>query len=347
VPKVCDEKHVRETLLGVGPCRIAFEVLKRNGKPNWWCLTHGMEASAPDGAALDRCPGAWFDSVPEELQLEVEVTDGQVAVWGVVPAAILIGHPPNDSGKVHVHHRTAAGGAKDIDSSFDIVRLHHDDRELVIEGMAAVAFSLSELAGREVTQLTCPRCGGRHIDELKFATYPHRKHVCNACGRNFWDSSGPSISNPLANAYEELSVPPPAAPQPVDRPLDLDRSHFRAIMIWPSNSAILSTMRRAEEVGIHVHAWDATGQLVLDETFSPVSLDGVAIEQDQLRALAVQRALAHGAPILAVPCNHCGASLVSPRDGWIEATTTHTCSACGDVSKTRRKVFLNPLADKP
>lgn len=30
--------------------------------------------------------------------------------------------------------------------------------------------------------LTCPQCGQRHIDEGRFATYPHHTHACQHCG---------------------------------------------------------------------------------------------------------------------------------------------------------------------
>jgi hypothetical protein len=345
--KVCEDKHIPDSLKGAGPCQIAFEVKKRTGQPNWWCRMHGMDASAPDGAALDRCPGAWFEPVPAELQLEIDVADGEVAVWGVVPPAILIGSATVEPGKVHVHHRPASGAAKDIDRSYDIVRLQHGDRELLVEGMAAVAYSISELSGRPVTRLVCPRCGGRHIDELMFATYPHRKHLCNSCGRNFRDAAGPSVSNSLASAYAELGLAPAPAAVRVSRPLDLARDDYSAIMIWPSNTAIVSTMSRPEEVGIHVHAWDLAGRQVVDETYAPVTLDGEVIDEEDLRRLAVQRALAHeDTPIQSLPCSHCGASLVSPTDGWVQPVTMHTCLHCRAVTKTRRRVFLNPLADK-
>jgi len=345
--KMCEMKSVRESLRGAGSCEIGYEVLQRSGKPNWWCRTHGMPASAPDGAALESCPGAWFDPVEEEQQLDLDLGAGESSVWGVVPAALQIGEPPQQPGKIHVHHRRSATSPKDIDRSFDIVRVHRGTRHLLIEGMAAVAYSISGLAGRQVTALACPRCGGLHIDELKFATFPHSKHLCNSCGRNFRDRAGPSISNPLASAYELLGLDPAPKPTRVKRPLALDSGQFSAITLWPSNSAIVSTMSRPEEIGIHVHAWELSGDLVIDETHSPVTLDGLAVDDDALRHLAVQRALADGAPIFSLACTACGSSLTSPTTGWIEPVTHHACGACGTVSTTRRKAFLSPLVGKP
>jgi hypothetical protein len=30
--------------------------------------------------------------------------------------------------------------------------------------------------------LTCPQCGGRHVDEGEFAARPHHTHACQGCG---------------------------------------------------------------------------------------------------------------------------------------------------------------------
>lgn len=265
------EHHIRETLQGAGLCRIEYEVKRRNGRPNWWCRTHGQAASAPDGNAVDRCPGAWFNPVPDEQRLELVADDGEIAIWGALDAAIKIGPVPAEPGKVHAHRRATAGSGKDIDRSYDIVVVRAGEESLVIEGMAAVAYSISELSGRRVTPLTCPHCGEVHIDELKFATFPHAKHLCNSCGRNFWDRTRPSISNPLADAAKQLGLPQPPPPEHAQRPLSLSSDDFGAVALWPSNSAILSTMTRPEEEGIHVHAWDDDENLVIDETYSPAT----------------------------------------------------------------------------
>ena len=343
MPKMCDHE-IRETKRGAGPCNITSEVKQRNGQPHWWCMTHGVAAGGPDGAALDRCPGAWFDPVPDELRCEFDVSDGEFAIWGVVPPAISVGAIPPDHGKVHVHHRAHAGDEKDVDESFDIVTLRNGENEVVVEGVAAVAYSLSELAGRRVVPLTCPRCREVHIDELKFAARPHRKHLCNSCGRNFNDTSGPSISNPLADVSGALGLPEAPDPVRAGRPLDISSADYSGIALWPSNTAILSTMTRAEEAGIHVHAWNDDKMLVIDETFEPVTIDGCVIDESLLRLLAIQRSLAHGAPIIALDCDGCGEHLVSSTEGWLDPTTTHVCTSCGTTTKTRRRVFVNPIA---
>ena len=338
------EHNIPETKKGAGPCDIRWEVKKRNGKRNWWCRTHGLAASAPDGAPLERCSGSWFAPVPDAMQLEVDVSTGEFAVWGVVPPAVEIGGVPAEVGKVHVHHRDEAGGEKRIDDSYDIVRVRQGETIEIIEGMAAQAFSLAVLTGTIVEPLSCPRCGEGHIDELMFATQSHVKHLCNACGRNFRHT--PSVANPLGGAQARLGLPEPAPPRQVNRPLEISSRDYSGIAVWASNAAIISTMSRPEDRGLHVHAWSHSGELVIDETYSPVILDGDLLEENLVRMLTVQRVLAAGAPIIALACRDCGHSILSPTSGFLQPTTRHTCDACGTENRTRRKTFLNPLAEK-
>lgn len=338
----CDHKPP-EAKRGIGPCRIEAEVKLRNGDPNWWCRTHGQQARGPGGQPLESCPGSWFDEVPAERRLDLNVEDGEIALWGTVPPALRRGELPEATGQVHVHRRRQPTAEKDIDQSFDIVTVHNGNMQVLVEGTSAVAASISELTGRSVVPLTCRHCGEVHLDELKFATRPHSKHLCNSCGRNFRDKQ-PSISNPLADAYERLGIEEPPKPATVDRPLSIRSHELSALAIWPSNTALISTMTRPEEIGLHVHGWDLAGDMVLDETYSYVTLDGVALDPEQVRLLAVQRALAHGAPIISLSCGGCGSALTMPLEDWVEPTTAHPCARCGKVTRTSRRSFVNPLA---
>lgn len=250
---------------------------------------------------------------------------------------------------MHVHHRHEAAGEKDLDRSYDIVRVRIGAATETIEGMAAQAFAISELTEMKVQPLMCPHCGEVHIDELMFATRPHVKHLCNSCGRNFRDRS-PSISNPLGGAQARLGLPQPQPAKQVDRPLDISSGDFTGIAIWPSNRAIISTMSRPEDKGLHLHAWSDTGELEIDDTYSPVVLDGEVIDEQLLRRLTVQRALAGSSDnglIFSLACVECGHSILSPTEGWIQPSTRHTCDSCGAENRTHRKSFLNPLAHKP
>lgn len=338
--------NIPETKKGIGPCRIEAQVKKRNGNPNWWCRTHGLEAAAPDGARLERCRGAWFEAVSKDMQTEIDLSIGEVAIWGTLSPALAFGEVPVESGQVHLHRRLSADGEKDIDGSYDIVRVRRGNTTVTVEGMAARAFAVSDLTQQQVRPLECPHCREIHIDELKFATQPHQKHLCNSCGRNFRRSL--SISNPLGDAQARLGLPEQRPAKQVDRPLTLSSHDYAAIALWPSNRAVISTMSRPEDKGIHVHAWSDTGEMVVDETYSPVVLDGETIDEQALRMLAVQRTLVpnDNIPIVAFACIECGHSILSPAGGWIEPSTRHTCNACGTENRTLRRSFLNPLAEK-
>lgn len=341
------ERHTPETQLGVGACRIINEVRKRNGKPLHWCTTHQQEAGMPDGTPLERCPGSWFQEVPEERQTDVDAEAGVFAVWGALDPPIVIGNCPLEAGGVHVHHRDRAGGDKDIDDSYEIVRVHRGAALVTVEAMAARALTMSLMLGLPVVAMRCPKpsCQAWHVDENKFATHPHAKHQCGRCGRHFWDRN-PSVSNMLVNAYDTLGLTPPPSPVLVDRPRDLESAEYSGIAMWPSTPAIITNRVGAEEAGIHIHAWDSGGNLAIDETYWPVVLDGEPIDLHQLRVLTVQRALAHGAPVVALACANCGTSLTTPESGWVEPRTSHNCIDCGHMTRTRRRSFANPLADK-
>ncbi len=211
--------------------------------------------------------------------------------------------------------------------------------------MAAQAFALSVLTGNDVRPLVCPHCGEVRIDELTFATHPHVKHLCNSCGRNFWDRS-PSISNPLGGAQDRLGLPDLQPANQVGRCLEIRSADYGGIAIWPTNRAVVSTMSRAEDKGLHVHGWSHTGQGVINETYSPVILDGEVLDEGQVRMLAVQRFLKDNVPIVALACAECGHSILSPTEGWIEPRTRHLCDCCGAENRTHRKAFLNPLVGK-
>lgn len=339
---------IPETKKGLGPCDIRWEVKKRSGKPNWWCHTHGLTAAAPDGAALPECSGAWFDPTPSDMRYEIDVEEGELAIWGALAPAIAIGTVPKEPGKVHVHQRPTAGASKDTDESYDMVTIHAGAASVVIEAMAATAYSISILNGVDVVPLECPHCGEVHIDELMFATHPHIKHLCNACGRNFRDKH-PSVSNPLGGLQNRLGLPPLAEPRRVNRPLNIASSDYSGVELWPSNQAIISTMSRPEDEGIHVHAFSPVNTRVIDDTYSPVTLDGEEIDERALRLLVVQRELVRREskrpPIVSLECTNCGASIMSPTSGWVEPSTHHSCQKCSTDNRTRRKSFVNPYSN--
>ncbi|MCB0976025.1 MAG: hypothetical protein KDB02_01085 [Acidimicrobiales bacterium] len=297
---------------------------------------------------MESCSGAFFDAVPERDILELDLRDTLVGVWGALPPALTFGDVVAEAAGVHVHARKRGGDTKHVDRSYKMVRLHHDGRELLIEASAAVAFSISQMLGIPTAVLTCPKpdCKATHLDELMFASANHRKHQCNRCGRPFFDSAGPSVSNPLTDAHTVLGLGPRPSPTMPNRPLSLRTEEFVGVAIWPSNNAIVWTCDRPEEAGVHVHAWNELGEAVIDETYSSVMIDGHLLDEEQLRLLCAQRALAHKpADVVTQDCEHCGAALTTvASETFLQPQTQHPCEACGGTTRTRRRVFCHPLA---
>lgn len=344
----CSHKPPERTR-GSGPCEIRAEIKNRNGTDRHWCFTHGQPAWRPDGSPMESCAGYFFDAVPEEHVLDLDLRDTLVGVWGALPPALTFGDVVVEASGVHVHARTRGSDSKHVDRSYKMVRLHHDGHELLIEASAAVAFSISQMVRITTTVLACPKpdCRAVHLDELMFASAGHRKHQCNRCGRPFFDSDGPSVSNPLTDAHDVLGLGPRPSPVAPRRPLNLRTEEFAGVAVWPSNDAIVWSCDRPEEAGIHVHAWNEIDELVIDETYSSVTIDGRMLDEEQLRLLCAQRALAHKpADVVSKDCEHCGVALTTiASETFLQPRTQHQCEACGGTTHTRRRVFCHPLAE--
>ena len=176
----------------VYPCSISMIGKQRNGSPRLWCVVHRAQARS-----LEHCSQAAKPTAPpKRVKVDVAKYPGGVALWGALPPVINTATSPGESG-VHVHARREVGGKKNIDETFDEVMVIDGDNHVVLNANSATAFNISRLFGRNVKYLECPRCGEAHVDGGEFAARPHRKHLCLACGRDFYDSE-PSIGNPIS-----------------------------------------------------------------------------------------------------------------------------------------------------
>lgn len=338
----CGRRPILPGLRSADRCEIRTEMHKRNGSELWWCHIHGVEANGPDGP----CSGASTPPLRPEDVFEIDLNEfpGGVGVWGATPPAMSWGPYANEAG-VHVHARLEPDGPKDIDGSFAVVRVTSGRHVVEIDEASAVAHLISSYVGQANVSLTCPHCGWFHLDRDQFAVSPHRKHLCNRCGRNFW-AEELTISNPVAGAQERLGLEPPLLPLPTKASLRLTRADYGAVALWGSNPAIVWTAARPEAVGIHVHALDAGGQVVIDETYGNVEIDGVVLDPELVSLLMVQRALPETADRLrSLSCPRCGAAHADVGAAAVVPRNTFMCSACGQTfqSPGRRKVACNPL----
>lgn len=327
------------------PCSIAAEVKNRNGMPRWWCSTHGAPAWAPNGSRLPACGGAGGQEPEDEevLVLDVDRYPGGVGVWGAVDPVFNTGPDPHDLG-VHVHARLHTGGHKQIDGTYRLVKLVLDGEQLEVDGRSAGAFVVAAVFGLELKSLHCPWCDSTHADLGEFACTPHRKHQCNRCGRAFFDPANEeSISNPLAL----LPARPRSVPIPSREALAIRQCDFSGLAIWGSNPALLWTSPAPEEEGVHIHAWDHAGHLVVDDTFGSVTIDGHALDPEQVRILMVQKSLAHlDGRVVALRCPTCQESHFDDGADALAPHAEHTCGNCGERFTGRnrfRNVVSNPV----
>jgi hypothetical protein len=194
---------------------------------------------------------------PEEtLTLDPKEFPGGVGLWGALPAVYDTTAFSEPEEGIHVHARLEAGKRKLIDRSFAVVRvivpaLLREDSEIVITAEAARAYVATSVFGFHPKALRCSHCNSLHLDAGKYAVMLHRKHLCGACGREFFDFE-PSISNPLAEVRSLFRDDIDSRPLlKVDRPFEKLQSQFIGGMrLWGSNKAVLWTSAKSEEEGI-------------------------------------------------------------------------------------------------
>jgi len=335
-------------------CRVEQVGRARNGQPRWWCPVHGGNATGRNGARLEACDGISLDA-DLEGRLDIDPTEyaGGVAVWAALEPIFDTTRKAPESG-IHVHARQVAGMGKQIDGTYPAVAVHcggdlFGARPLLVTRQAAVSYYFSRFMDRQVKHLTCTHCAEVHLDAGRFAIHPHRKHLCQACGRLFQDNER-AVSNPVAFIREALGdLDSGRQPVRASESLDIRQSDYPGgIQIWASNPAILWTAPRPEQEGIHVHLFnDLHGAPVVDETFDQVRIDGVDLDDGMVRYLMAQRALPElSGKIESLTCPHCGDAHFDQGEIAFEPHGEHTCEQCGGAFRApgrRRLSVSNPL----
>jgi hypothetical protein len=337
----------------VAACHITAVGLRRDGRMRYWCLAHKADATGKYGRKLRACRAAGIQPISEQetLVLDLDQFVGGVALWGAVPPAYDTTRLPLDRG-IHAHARAVAEGPKVYDGTFRAVKVTGAKISaggLVISELDAVYYMVSIVFGFGVRYIECSLCGYPHLDKDWFSIHPHRRHLCAGCGRHFRDTTR-GIGNPVTELQRVTGL---ATREPVLAPRDLhiNQSDYPGgIQIWGSNPAIIWSAEKAEEAGIHVHAFKAASELPdIDDTFSAVTIDGVTLNPAAVRTLMAQNALPHLAgrvfSMKCVKCNHLasdeGAKAFTPEIG-------RQCSQCGGNltgSGRVRKVISNPLIE--
>lgn len=335
-------------------CHILFVPKPRHGKSKFWCFSHDASATARFGGRMPRCEGAYRTiSHFRRFQLNPSDYPGGVALWGAVEPVYNTAKEPAERG-IHVHARQKVGGSKSIDHTFDAVELMvrldlFSEKPVLITAETAVAFYISRFLDRSIVGLFCPKCQTPHLDSDWFAVKPHRVHLCHGCNELFREEVR-RISNPLEMVRHQLRVIRTEVPPVRARGnLDIRQADYPAgLQIWASNPALLWTSPRREEEGIHVHGWLKPGvNPKLDGTFDHVRIDGIDLDEEQLRVFMAQNALVYlKGKIVCLQCPSCGKALFDRGDAAFRPRSEHQCTSCGTQFSTpgrRRRVVSNPF----
>jgi transposase-like protein len=332
-------------------CQVVAVGKRRDGGTRYWCRRHGADATAKYGKPANKCRAAHILPIRpnETLKLDLDRYAGGVALWGAVPAIYDTTRLPMDRG-IHVHARATARAKKEMDVTFRAVRIVGGrlpkDGFLVSE-LDAIYYMASEIFGLQMKYVTCSHCACPHLDRDWFSVHPHRRHLCSGCGKHFQDTET-AVGNPIWGVRDECGAKKQES-RLAEKKLRLRQIDFPGgIQVWGSNPAFLWTSDRAEEEGIHVHAFrNSNNEPELDETYGEVTIDGVALDPSMVRVLMAQSALPSlNNRVLPIGCPSCHESLFCTGELAFTPRLRHTCGRCGhqfSVPGKLRKTVGNPL----
>ncbi|MBB2759942.1 UNVERIFIED_ORG: hypothetical protein GGR68_004145 [Xanthomonas campestris] len=278
------------------PCHIVPCGKFRNGAERWYCKTHQMHwGTKADLAAVPASGEVTCSNHLVEMSYVVDplVIDfnefEEIGVWCSLPPALSSKTVEPRAPKIHVHKRLAGSAMKVLDRDFDAIVCSYNQSlglfasneitQIQITPPAAFEFVKSLEQEREMSCVTCKKCGYPHLDLGSFAHTAHAKHFCGNCGNDSVWSDGKIVSTPLKPLHDQFNnsdtyVHP-------DRELNLDDYAGSDFELWPSTPAVLWTANRPQEKGIHVHVMQ-NGRRIVDETFGRVFLGNQELDRDEL-----------------------------------------------------------------
>jgi transposase-like protein len=239
---------------------------------------------------------------------------------------------------------------KEMDRTFRAVRVVSDalpKHGILISELDGIYYMATSVFGYEMKHITCSYCGYAHLDRDWFSVHAHRRHLCAGCGKHFRDNET-AIGNPILGVRDACGINT-RKPKPSSRKLDIKQAEFPGgIQIWGSNAAFLWTRGRAEEEGIHVHAFKESGAKPhCDETYGEVIIDGVKLDASMVRILMAQSALPSlKSRIMPIDCPSCHAAQFGVGELAFTPTAMHRCNRCGNefaAPGRLRKTIANPL----
>lgn len=282
------------------PCHIVPCGKFRNGAKRWYCKTHQMHwGTNADIAALPqsgemKCSNHTIEMsyVVDPMAIEFNNFE-EIGIWCSLPPAMSSQRIAPRTPKIHIHKRFSGVEKKVLDRDFDaIVCSYNQDlglfenqeiTQIQVTPPAAFEFVSSLEEGRQMSCVTCKKCGYPHLDLGSFAKAPHAKHFCGNCGNDSVWSEGKIVSTPLKPLHDQFNnsntyVTP-------DRSINLDEYPDKEFEIWSSTPAVVWTADRPQERGIHVHIYEGSiegRRRIEDNTFGEVIYKGVVLDRKLL-----------------------------------------------------------------
>lgn len=341
---------------GLG-CEIKHIGRFRNGNLKYWCHNHFSFATSKVGSCPLHCDNHDRPEVTEEDKFVLNPFDwtGGIGIWGSLkPVYDTSALQKEYKAGIHLHTRDDKDGPKAIDFTFREIRIllngtnlfgEQDYIELNTE--VAHAYTASMVFNKHMKFLRCSHCKRPHIDADYFSVFYHKKHLCTYCGRHFRDNES-GISNPVIEVQRIFSGSMEnRVIELVKRELIIDQKDYPGgIQIWGSNPAIIWTAERPEEAGIHVHVYSSDGETeaLEDDTYGKVVIDGLEIDQQQVRYLMVQNSLVFlKGNVVALSCPNCGVGHFDYGDYGINVHTVHKCINCNETFESVSACVSNPV----
>ena len=219
----------------------------------------------------------------------------------------------------------------------------------VVHEIDAIYYMITSVFAYPMRYVTCTHCGWPHLDKDWFSVHPHHRHLCAGCGKHFRDSVT-GIGNPIVGVRHACGVGEHQT-APSQKKLDIRQADYPSgIQIWGSNPAFLWTSSRAEEEGIHVHAFlEGQKEPELDETYSELIIDGVRLDPVMVRVLMAQNVMPSlNGRVRSIDCPACRRPQFEVGEAAYTPTATHACSGCGHqfaAPGRLRNTVANPLPE--
>lgn len=334
-------------------CEIKFRGKKRTGENRYWCIVHSKEIVSDNFMCPITC-GHIYQDHNDLNSIELNITDwsGGIGIWGAMQPIYSTHSSEGHETGIHIHARKDKGGAKIVDSTFDKLRLFDksnlfdEDQYVTIDYETALSYTASNVFGIELKCLECPNCKVFHSDEGTYSVTPHKKHLCLNCGKNFHDIEH-GVSNPIIEFKKRLSDSfKEFAPKMSSCPLVLKQEDYPGgIQIWGSNPAILWSVDKSEEIGIHVHVYENANseKRIIDDTFGSVTIDGFKLDHQQVRYYMVQQYLKDVLKYVKYfECPKCGNPHFDKLENARTPHDTHLCNSCSTEFKYKKSIG-NPV----